>query len=100
MPDERVRRHVLAAIAQGVLPASLPRKTWGGYGTGERCLGCGRTITTDQLETEFEDSGRRQYHLHIQCFAAWEVLAGPRGVPEPSLPPSLNGGYSAAGEQS
>ena len=100
MPDERVRRHVLAAMARGALPPSLPPKTWGGFGAGERCSGCGRTISSDQLETEFEDSERRLYHLHIQCFATWEVLTVSRTASEPSLPVSLSGGYSAAGEQS
>jgi hypothetical protein len=100
MPDERLRRYVLDAIARGALPPSLPRKTWGGFGAGERCSACGRTIRTDQLETEFEDSERRPFHLHIQCFATWEVLAVSRGASEPSLPVSLTGGDSVAGEHS
>jgi hypothetical protein len=97
MPDERVRRHIVEAMAQGLLPASLPTRTWGGFGSDNLCSACRKMITAEELETEFEDAGRRVYHLHIQCFAAWE--AAMRQKQSPTLPLSLNDGYSAAGEQ-
>jgi hypothetical protein len=100
MSDERVRKRVLDAMARGELPPLLPRTTWGGFGTGTLCSGCGKTITTDQLETEFEDGARRQYHFHIQCFATWEALMGSGRAHETGLPLSLNDGYSSAREQS
>ena len=97
MPDERVRRQIVEAMAHGLLPSSLPTRTWGGFGGGDLCSACRKIITTEQLETEFEDSRRQAYHLHIQCFAAWEA-AIPRKY-APALPLSLNDGYSAADEQ-
>jgi hypothetical protein len=100
MSDDRLRKRVLEAMARGLLPPSLPRTTWGGFGTDTPCSGCGKTITTDQLETEFEDGGRRQYHFHIQCFATWEALIGSRPTDETALPLAVNDGYSSAGEQS
>lgn len=97
MPDERVRRQIVEAMAHGLLPSSLPTKTWGGFGSGNPCSACRKIIAAEQLETEFEDAHRRAYYLHIQCFAAWEA-AIPRKY-SPVLPLSLNDGYSAAGEQ-
>lgn len=99
MPDERLHRNVLQAIARGLLPASLPTKTWGGFGNGNSCSVCGHTITAEQLETEFENGARRPYHLHIQCFAAWEAIARSSRLAEPALPLSEPDGYSAVGEQ-
>jgi hypothetical protein len=75
MPDQRLQRHVIEAVARGLLPPLLPEKTWDGFGDGSPCSVCGHAITTEQLETDFEDSGRRPYHLHIQCFATWEAVA-------------------------
>ena len=100
MPDERARKRVLDAMARGVLPPLLPRTTWDGFGTGALCAGCGKTITTDQLETEFDDGARRQYRFHIQCFATWESLMGSGRAHEAALPLSLNDRYSSAGDQS
>jgi hypothetical protein len=96
MPDERLRRQVVEAVAHGLLPSKLPSKTWGGFGSGSGCAVCGHTITTEQLETEFEDGDRRPYRLHIQCFAAWEAVARPASLREPALPLALNAEYSPA----
>jgi len=98
MRDEQVPRHIVEAMAHGLLPASLPTRTWGGFGSGNRCSACRKTITTEQLETEFEDTSRQAYYLHIHCFAAWEAAMSRKHLPV--LPISLSDGYSAAGEQS
>jgi hypothetical protein len=37
MPDEQIRRHVVEAMAHGLLPASLPTRTWGGFGSNNLC---------------------------------------------------------------
>jgi hypothetical protein len=97
MPDEQVRRHIVEAMAHGLLPASLPTMTWGGFGSDDLCSACRKSITTEQLETEFEDAGRRVYRLHIQCFAAWEAAMPSKQ--SPALPLALTDGYSAADEQ-
>lgn len=98
MADERLRRQILEGVAKGLLPWSLPKRTWGGFGNGDPCCVCGKTITAQQLETEFEDAAHRPYHVHMQCFSAWEDIAGSE-APEPALPLSLNDGYSAAGDR-
>jgi hypothetical protein len=100
MPDERLRRQVLEAVARGLLPSSLPPKAWGGLGNGNPCSACGRLITSEQLETEFEDDARRAYHLHMQCFATWEAVTAPWRSAEPTLPLSLDDRYSAGRDQS
>lgn len=98
MPDERSRRQVVEAVARGLLPTNLPSRTWGGFGVGDSCAACGHPITPEQLETEFEDSRRRPYHLHIQCFAAWEAVVTTGRANAPALPQTLSDGYSPAGE--
>jgi hypothetical protein len=100
MPDERLRRRVLHAVARGLLPSSLPRTTWGGFGNGNPCSACGRPITSEHLETEFEDAGRHTYHLHMQCFATWEAMTAPWRSAEPAQPLSRHDGYSASRDES
>jgi hypothetical protein len=99
MPDKRLQRHIREAVSRGLLPATVPRKTWGGFGTDSPCAVCGLLITPEQLETEFEDGGRRSYRLHIHCFATWEAIARSIGT-NPGLPLSLNDGYDFRDEQS
>jgi hypothetical protein len=98
MPQQRSRKPVLEAIARGQLPPALPRKTWGGPGDGDECAVCGTPITAEQIETEFE-AGGRSYHLHIQCFAAWELVASAARIAEPSLPVAQHHGYDLGHER-
>ena len=98
MPDERMRRRVLQAVSIGQLPTRLPSKTWGGFGSGGTCSLCGRSITADQLETEFDDGERtdRSYHLHLQCQAAWESVVGDAGgALTAGLQELTDGGYAS-----
>ena len=94
---ERSRRWVLEAMARGKLPAALPRKTWGGFGDGHVCTVCDAPITTEQIETEFE-AGGLEYHLHIQCFADWELAASAGTIAEPGLPLVQHESYDFAHE--
>ena len=94
MPNELSRKLVMEAIAHGRLPPALPRKTWGGFGDGHLCTVCGTPVTAEQIETEFE-AGGRAYHLHIQCFAAWELASS---AAEPGLPLAHRDGYDFAYE--
>jgi hypothetical protein len=99
MPDERVRRRVMEAVARGLLPPSIPKRSWGGFGSDNPCSVCGRTITTEEIETEFEDGARRLYHLHMQCFATWEALTVSTRNAESLLPLPPSAGYGAPREQ-
>jgi hypothetical protein len=101
MPDERVRKRVLQAVSLGHLPATLPSKTWGGFGSGAVCALCAKSITVDQLETEFEDPAQRGriYRLHLQCQAAWESVCGDAGgALAARLQPLTDGGYAPTRE--
>jgi hypothetical protein len=77
--DQDLRRRALAALRAGVLPHLRPQRTWGGSGTGELCPVCGRNIEPEDMELELDfasaDCGNtgREFHLHLRCFAAWEV---------------------------
>jgi RNA polymerase sigma-70 factor (ECF subfamily) len=84
--DETRRRLVLEAIASGRVPALLPRKTWGGMGSGLPCSACRKPIHAEQLETEFDDQGQ-SYRLHIECQAVWETV-----MATGALPPACHGG--------
>jgi hypothetical protein len=81
MPDEPLlREQARNAIRKGHMPLRHPDRTWGGPGAGEPCAVCERPITKDQLELEiqFARAGGAtprmdKFHLHIRCFAAWEL---------------------------
>jgi hypothetical protein len=99
MPDERLRRLVLQAISNELLPPALPTKTWGGFGDDHTCSVCQKPITCDELETEFIGAGSRSYYLHMQCFAAWEAIAMASRAPGLVLQHSADGGYDFAREK-
>lgn len=78
MSDEETLRHLAReAIRSERVPAARPRETWGGNGTGAVCDICGLSIPDHEIgfEVEFsrEPTPSRTYHLHSQCFAAWEL---------------------------
>jgi len=79
MNDEGVlRRKAREAIQSGKLPATKPRRTWGGPGNGTQCSMCGEPVTQAQMELEIEyrragaTPGRVNYYLHVGCFAVWQ----------------------------
>jgi len=81
-----LRRKARAALQAGVIPRDRPKGLWGGNGLGDLCPVCGLAIdvTEMELEVEFDIAevnlrGVREFHLHLQCFAAWEIerIAGP-----------------------
>ena len=69
----------LVAMQLEVLPRVPPLRTWGGSGSGELCPVCGGFIAPadKELEPEFAaaDGGSavREFHLHLPCFAAWDI---------------------------
>ena len=93
MIDERTLRvRAGEALKAGRLPKVRPERIWGGPGIGVRCGVCGEPIerTESEFELQFAESpgcgpappGDEQpvgasadgsYHLHIRCFAAWEL---------------------------
>ena len=77
MPDEPIARaRARAAIQAGKIPGRSPDRMWGGPGVGAACAVCDLSITRDQLEFEIEFQrlgGLDTFHVHIRCFAAWEL---------------------------
>jgi hypothetical protein len=75
--EAALRQKARAAIRAGLLPRPHQMSTWGGPGSGTRCAVCGDTVSRDALglELEFADTdGRLELrHVHIPCFAAWDL---------------------------
>jgi hypothetical protein len=76
-PDESsLRAQARDAVRQGKLPARRPDRMWGGPGVGAPCTICELAVTGNELEFEVEfdtPGGLEQFHVHVRCFAAWEV---------------------------
>ena len=71
-----VREKARDAIRSGKLPTHRPRLTLARPGGGTACDVCGEPIKQNQVEykTEFRlHGGLANYHLHLRCFAAWEM---------------------------
>jgi hypothetical protein len=80
MPDEKLlRSKAEEAIRTGKLPSRRPDRTWGGPGVGATCAVCGEPVKKDQLEFEVQfardgdNPGLDKFHIHVRCFAAWEL---------------------------
>jgi hypothetical protein len=83
MPDEKtLREQARAAIRDGKLPTRRADRTWGSQGVGAPCAVCRLPIAKNEKELEIElahDGGRPgidKFHLHVRCFAAWELERG------------------------
>ena len=80
MPDEAVlREKALAAIRTGQLQTRRPDRTWSGAGVGFPCSVCARPIRRydREVQMQFEHEGRvaglDTFHVHLRCFAVWEL---------------------------
>ena len=87
-PDETaVRAKAREAIRTGKMPSRRRDRTWGGPGVGVICTVCGEAVRKDQLEmqVEFSHDGSTprlaSYHIHLHCFAAWELERHEDGGP-------------------
>jgi len=83
MPDEAIlREKARIAVRNGKLPARRPDRTWGGPGVGAICSVCELPVKKDELEFEIQfardgdNPGLDKFHVHIRCFAAWELERG------------------------
>ena len=83
MLDETIlREKARAVVLSGKLPARRPDRTWGGPGVGALCSVCQLPVTKDELEFEIQfahdgdNPGLDKFHVHICCFAAWELERG------------------------
>lgn len=76
--EQELRRCARTALNEGLIPRERPNSLWGGHGTGDTCPVCAQAIdaTEMELEVEFAEDcahGVRDFHLHLPCFAAWEI---------------------------
>src|SRR6185437_12839462 len=98
MGDESVRPAGAGdAMKASKLPECRPERMWGGPGTGAACAICGKTIGTGEVEFELQfasdgASGTANYHVHAQCFAAWDLERRNGSSNDRSLPQAENGG--------
>jgi hypothetical protein len=85
--EAALRERARQVVQSGTLPNRRPDGAWGGHGVGADCAICGMPVKLDELEFEIEfvgrgdDSGRDTYHVHIRCFAAWEIERDEASVP-------------------
>jgi hypothetical protein len=86
VPEESIlRAKAREVIRTGKLPSRRPDGTFGGPGVGALCSVCGEPARKDQLEFEIQFAhdgampGVDSFHLHIRCFAAWELERGKDG---------------------
>jgi hypothetical protein len=87
MPDEAYLREARASVENGNLPSRRPDRTWGGPGVGAACAVCEKPVTKDEMEFEIEfahdgnggNAWLANYHVHIRCFAMWELERGKAG---------------------
>ena len=79
MGDESVlRAQAREAMKAGNLPDHRPEHLWGGLGSGAPCAVCGKVVDKEDVELELQFNSNRDgrathYHVHAQCFAAWEL---------------------------
>jgi hypothetical protein len=113
MNDNTVlRQKAHQAIQAGKLPRYRPQRMWGGWGTGACCMICDKPVGRDEVEYELQfaqdhdGSDRANFHVHLLCLAAWEVVcrnfdtAAGDGLPSDQqrlvTPPVPAGGASAS----
>jgi hypothetical protein len=79
VPDEPILRgQAREAMRRGTLPSRRSDRMYGGPGSGQPCVVCGKPLPPEEMEIELEfnrDGATRgvdQHHLHQRCYAAWE----------------------------
>jgi len=68
-------------LRSGTLPRGEPDHLWDGPGLGATCAVCTQPVRGDEVGYELQFAhhgdgripGRDRYHLHPECFAAWEM---------------------------
>jgi hypothetical protein len=79
MDELTLREKARELLRTGAIPDRHPERTWGGPGVGADCTICRVPVHRDELEFELEfaryDTHPHldRYHVHIRCFAAWDV---------------------------
>jgi hypothetical protein len=78
MDEQTIREKARAVLETGKVPRRHPDRTWGGPGVGAVCTICEVPVRRDEMEFEIQfardggNPGLDKFHVHLQCFAAWE----------------------------
>ena len=94
MLDEHIlREKARQAMQAGRMPRQRPSYLWGARAVGAPCAVCGGREEME-FEVQWSRDGRRSwladYHVHLECFTAWELEIeryaerGPSAVFSPS----------------
>ena len=76
---KQIRALARQALEDGRLPRREPDGTWGGKAADVPCAICGERIRPDHWSTSCNSGmtaskrGVDVFHLHLRCFAAWEM---------------------------
>jgi hypothetical protein len=72
--DGELRLRVRQLLLMGRLPLLPPIEVAAGYGHGDLCAACDRSIAVNEMEYEFVDraTGRR-LSVHSRCYTVWQV---------------------------
>jgi len=79
MDEAALRELVRRVIRRQEIPNRRPDRTWGGPGTGISCAICDVPVRKEDMELEIEFAfdgdkpGFAVYHVHVPCFAMWEL---------------------------
>ena len=79
MNEIHLRAKARSLVQQGKLPAGRPDRAWGGPGVGAPCAVCDLPVTNDEMEFgigfahDGDNPGLDKFHVHIRCFAMWEL---------------------------
>jgi hypothetical protein len=69
-PESELTRRALQRIRAGLLPPQEPARVWAGHGRGEVCALCDSTISSKDLQYEFElelGGSPCGFQFHIRC---------------------------------
>ena len=86
MDENSIREKARAVIQSSKLPGRSPDRTWGGPGVGAPCAICDLPVRRTEMEFEIQfardgsNPGLDKFHVHLQCFAAWECDAPDAGT--------------------
>ena len=73
------RDRILGKLDGGGLPRKGPSKMYAGYGHGDWCTACDRTITPDDIEYEMEFDDGVVHRMHRDCADVWQAECERRG---------------------
>jgi hypothetical protein len=76
-----LRERVRERLQEEKLPLREPDRIWGGPGVNAPCAVCERPVVHGEMEFEVQfardgavDRHFDVYHVHVRCFAVWELV--------------------------